>query len=89
MVVNQICAVIIEIFGGIAGGQVIAVGYIIAAPIFVIGHGFNIGLSTLGAFVHNSRLQYIEFFGKFYEGGGHLFKPFGSEKKYTYIDLRR
>lgn len=89
MVVNQICAVIIEIFGGIAGGNVIAVGYIIAAPIFVIGHGFNIGLSTLGAFVHNSRLQYIEFFGKFYEGGGHLFKPFGSEKKYTYIDLRR
>lgn len=88
MVVNQICNVVIDIFVGI-NPALIALGYIIATPVFIIGHGFNIGLSTLGAFVHNSRLQYIEFFGKFYEGGGHLFKPFGTQKKYTYLDLRR
>ncbi|MEG2454473.1 MAG: V-type ATP synthase subunit I, partial [Clostridia bacterium] len=61
-------------------------GVIVAAPIFLGGHLFNIGINTLGTYVHDSRLHFIEFFSKFYEGGGHQFIPLGSNTKYTYIE---
>jgi V/A-type H+-transporting ATPase subunit I len=48
---------------------------IIFIPIFLIGHSFNLGLNIIGTFVHAARLQYLEFFGKFYEDGGKPFKP--------------
>ncbi|MDR0859380.1 MAG: V-type ATP synthase subunit I [Oscillospiraceae bacterium] len=44
-------------------------------PIFLIGHSFNLGLNIIGTFVHAARLQYLEYFGKFYEDGGKPFKP--------------
>lgn len=62
------------------------IGWIPAAIVLVIGHVFNIAINLLGAYVHNSRLQYIEFFGRFYEGSGRAFKPLGDTTKYTYID---
>lgn len=62
-----------------------AIGVIVAAVVFLIGHVFNIGINALGAYVHNSRLQFVEFFGKFYTGGGELFRPLGCEMKYYYI----
>lgn len=49
------------------------------------GHAFNIVINVLGAFVHSSRLQYIEFFGKFYEAGGRAFLPLALRTKYTDI----
>ncbi len=85
LVVNQICQVVLGFFPA----NLIAIGYIICVPIFLVGHVFNIAISTLGAYVHNCRLQYIEFYGKFYEGGGHVFAPYGRNTKYTYLDLRR
>lgn len=83
LVVNQICQVVLGFFP--AGSGLIAIGYIICVPIFLVGHVFNIAISTLGAYVHNCRLQYIEFYGKFYEGGGHVFMPYGTNTKYTYL----
>ncbi len=62
-------------------------GWIIAAAILIGGHVFNIAINVLGTFVHTSRLQYIEFYGKFYEGGGKLFRPLGIRTKYT--DVRK
>ena len=62
-----------------------AIGVIVTAVVFIIGHVFNIGINALGAYVHNSRLQFVEFFGKFYTGGGELFRPLGCEMKYYYI----
>jgi V/A-type H+/Na+-transporting ATPase subunit I len=50
-------------------------GYFLAAIVFVGGHLFNIGMSSLGAFVHSLRLQFIEFFSKFLAGGGRDFVP--------------
>lgn len=85
LVVNQICSVVIGFFPS----NVAAIGYIFCVPIFLVGHIFNIAISTLGAYVHNCRLQYIEFYGKFYEGGGHVFVPYGTNTKYTYLDVRR
>ncbi len=60
-------------------------GYLAALLIILGGHIFNLAISALGAFVHSGRLQYLEFFSKFFEGGGHEFKPFKEERKYTVI----
>jgi len=43
--------------------------------VFLIGHVFNLAMGLLSAYVHASRLQYIEFFGKFFSGGGIPFRP--------------
>lgn len=61
------------------------VGPIPAILVGIIGHGFNLANSALGSYVHTSRLQYVEFFGKFYEGGGKEFTPFKYKNKYTKI----
>jgi V/A-type H+-transporting ATPase subunit I len=57
-------------------------GIIFAVVVFIIGQIFNLGLSLLGAYVHTIRLTFVEFFGKFYEGGGNGFNVFRSKPKY-------
>lgn len=69
---------------GSMGGRSI-VGVILFIIVFLIGHTFNIGINLLGAYVHTCRLQYVEFFGKFYEGGGKAFEPFMLKTKYVDI----
>ena len=71
MVFNTIATLL---FGGV-------VGYIAGAIVLTIGHVFNLAINTLGSFVHTARLQYIEFFSKFYEDGGHAFSPLGLRTK--------
>ena len=61
------------------------IGMIIFIIVFIVGHIFNLALNLLGTYVHTCRLQYIEFFGKFYEGGGRMFNPFRSNTKYVDI----
>ncbi len=74
-VVNQI--------GAMGGNSVI--GIILFLIVFVIGHVFNMAINMLGAYVHTNRLQYVEFFSKFYEGGGKAFNPLKSNTKYIEI----
>ena len=50
--------------------------------IFLIGHAINFSINMLGAYVHTNRLQYVEFFGKFYEGGGRKFSPLKMNTNY-------
>ena len=54
-------------------------GFMIIAAVLllVVGHAVNIGIGILGSFLHSLRLQYVEFFTKFFQGGGQEFKPFG------------
>jgi V/A-type H+-transporting ATPase subunit I len=61
------------------------VGIVFTPIILVIAHTANLGLQTLGAGVHSLRLQYVEFFNRFYEGGGKKFEPFSIKRKYTKI----
>jgi len=62
------------------------VGLIIPAILLIILHLVNLGLQALGAAVHSLRLQYVEFFNRFYEGGGHEFAPFKIKRKYTKLE---
>jgi V/A-type H+-transporting ATPase subunit I len=66
--------------------QLPVIGPIGAVLILVGGHLFNLFISVVGSYVHCSRLQYVEFFGKFYEGGGRAFAPFAPETKYVYLE---
>jgi len=59
------------------------VGWAAAAVIFVGGHLFNLAISFLGGFVHSMRLQFVEFFTKFFQAGGRPFRPFKLESKYA------
>ena len=56
---------------------------IIFLVIFLIGHALNFGLNLLGCFVHDLRLQCLEFFGKFYQDGGKPFTPLAIRSKYA------
>lgn len=53
--------------------------------IFLIGHTFNIGVNLIGTYVHAARLQYLEYYGKFYKDGGRFFKPL--QYKTKFVDL--
>jgi len=57
-------------------------GWLIATLVFIGGHLFNLGISFLGGFVHSMRLQFVEFFGKFFRAGGKPFQPLALEGKY-------
>ena len=57
-------------------------GVIIFIVVFLIINAINIGINTLGAYVHTNRLQYVEFFGHFYDGGGRPFEPYSVKTKY-------
>ena len=61
------------------------IGIIPMTLVFIVGHLINIGLNALGSYVHTMRLQYVEMFSKFYEGGGKQFEPFSLNSKYIRI----
>jgi V/A-type H+-transporting ATPase subunit I len=76
-----IALVINTIVGMMAGAGII--GIIAAIPILVLGHGINILLGIIAPGLHALRLHYVEFFTKFYQGGGKIYNPFGYKRKYT------
>jgi len=62
------------------------IGFIFTIILLIIGHTFNLLISVLGAFIHDARLQYVEFFTKFYQAGGIPFRPFSLKTKYIHVE---
>jgi len=56
---------------------------IILVPIYIIGHLFNAFLAMFESFIQGARLNYVEFYSKFYEGGGKEFSPFRLTRKFV------
>lgn len=78
---SAVIANVVNLLGTLPGpGFGSVVGLLIAS---LLGHTLNMALNLLGTFVHTSRLQYIEFFGKFYEDGGRAFEPLTPHSKYV------
>ncbi|HOM42302.1 MAG TPA: V-type ATP synthase subunit I [Bacillota bacterium] len=75
-----VIAQVFNAMGLMMGGSI--VGKVIMVAFLAFAHVFNTALGILGAYVHTSRLQYVEFFGKFYEGEGKPFNPLRIRTKY-------
>ena len=78
-VFNQLCGMLM----GSPNIILKILGTLIACVLLVGLHLFNLAINTLGAFVHCARLQYVEFYGKFYEAGGRTFQPLGYTAKHV------
>ena len=61
---------------------------ILGIILLLVGHAFNLAMGLLGAYIHDARLQYVEFYGRFFEGEGELFTPLGSRRRYINLLLK-
>lgn len=77
MLATSVIATVINTLGALPGSLAAFI------PIFIIGHVFNIGVNLIGTYVHAARLQYLEFYGKFYREGGTPFRPLAYRTNYT------
>ena len=78
-----VIASVVNQMGSMAGGGI--VGAVLFIIVFLIGHSMNMAINILGAYVHTNRLQFVEFFGKFYDGGGRPLEPFEQDTKYVEV----
>ncbi len=78
-------AMAINVMAGLVLDIPYGIGVVAMILVLVGGHGFNIAINALGAFVHTLRLQYAEFFPKFFIGGGRAFEPLSKKYKHIYI----
>lgn len=75
-----VIASVINVLGSLGGNSIL--GLIVYILISIVGHALNFAINMLGAYVHTNRLQYVEFYQKFYEGGGKKFTPLSMNTKY-------
>ena len=76
MLAGSVIATVFNTIGGIANSLWLFI------PVFIIGHALNFALNLLGCYVHDLRLQCLEYFGKFYKDGGKAFNPLAINTKY-------
>jgi len=79
-IIAHVVNTIAKMISGVPGlGPVLMIGVLIG------GHLFNIVINALGGFIHTARLQFVEYFTKFFEGGGEPFRPFARENRYVVV----
>ena len=76
-------ALAFNVISQLMGNMIPVVGIVVMIILLVVAHLVNLGLQALGAGIHSLRLQYVEFFNRFYEGGGQEFTPFKIKRKFT------
>lgn len=76
-------ALAFNVISQLMGNMIPFVGIAVMIILLILAHTVNLGLQSLGAAIHSLRLQYVEFFNRFYEGGGREFSPFKVRRKYT------
>ncbi len=81
-----VIASVMNSLGAMGSGMGWFLGLIMFIVVFCVGQALNFGINVLGAYVHSNRLEFVEFFGKFYDGGGHKFAPLGVHTKYYKIE---
>ena len=81
---TSVIAMVVNILAVLIGYKGITA--ILFVVILIFGHVLDLALSGLSSYVHTIRLQYVEFFGKFYEGGGRPFEPLDYASKFTKIN---
>lgn len=79
-----VIAMVVNILASMTKG-IPVIGWLIMLVVLIFGHIFNLAINALGAFIHTARLQFVEFFTKFFEGGGSHFEPFSRKFRYTTI----
>jgi len=78
-------ALAFNVVSSLLGEMIPFVGIVITILLLLVLHVVNLAISALGAGVHSLRLQYVEFFNRFYEGGGSMFTPFQTKRTYTQL----
>ncbi|SDB28882.1 V-type ATP synthase subunit I [Eubacterium oxidoreducens] len=84
-VINMICQMLFlhNYQYGAGGAKGAIIGGILFFVVFIVGHVANMAINLLSAYVHSNRLEFVEFFGKFYNGGAKEFEPYATETKYV------
>ena len=75
-----VIASVVNLLGTIPQNTVVKA--IVLVPVFIVGHIANLGINIIGAYVHALRLQYVEFYAKFFEGGGRELNPLRIQTKF-------
>ncbi len=83
--VTSVLSMVINLLAKMLAGIPVIGGVLLIGLLFG-GHIFNFFINILGSFVHPARLQYVEYFSKFFEGGGSFFRPFTWKKNYITIE---
>ena len=83
--VTGVMAMTCNVIAFMFGSMIPLVGFVFTIIILLGGHVFTLAINVLSALIHSGRLQYVEFFPKFFIGGGKQFKPFQVQNRYTFI----
>ncbi|MDR0856338.1 MAG: hypothetical protein LBM78_02890 [Clostridiales bacterium] len=82
---TAVIGMVANMMAGMMFGIAPVIGHIAGIIVALILHAFNLAMNLLGCYVHDARLQLVEFYGKFYDGGGHIFQPLGGNTKYYVV----
>ncbi len=86
---SAIIAQVINEIAGMLAGSMAGIGIVLAIVVLLAGHAFNLAMAVLSGFIHTARLQFVEFFGKFYDGTGVPFSPLRFEPRFVRIGESR
>ncbi len=84
-VIGQVFNMLANMLTGSSNIILAIIGAVLCIVLVIALHTFNVAINALGAFVHCARLQYVEFYGKFYESGGKEFRPLSYNTKHVQV----